>query len=83
MFEPVPQILKNIRYAPGQQPLEQAAVKQVIAAVEQELTGQGRVLVRKSGTEPLIRVMVEADEAERHADRILAVIQEVLKEKAA
>lgn len=83
MFEPVLQVLKNIRYAPGQQPLEQEAVKQVIAAVEQELAGQGRVLVRKSGTEPLIRVMVEADEAERHADRILAVIQEVLKEKAA
>ena len=60
-FEPLPQLLKNVRFASGQ-PLEDAAVKQVIAAAETRLAGTGRVLIRKSGTEPLIRVMAEGED---------------------
>jgi phosphoglucosamine mutase len=63
-FEPLPQLLKNVRFAKGQ-PLEDATVKATIAAAEKELGGTGRILIRKSGTEPLIRVMAEgADEAQ-------------------
>ncbi|MEO6247136.1 MAG: phosphoglucosamine mutase [Sphingomicrobium sp.] len=61
LFEPVPQLLKNVRYAKGQ-PLEDAAVKAAIADAEAKLTGRGRLVIRKSGTEPLIRVMAEGDD---------------------
>ncbi len=64
-FEPVPQLLKSVRYdkANGKQPLEHDAVKRAVAAAEQKLGSEGRLLIRKSGTEPLIRVMAEADDA--------------------
>jgi len=62
-FEPVPQLLKNVRYADGQQPLELADVKAAIAEAESALSGKGRLLIRKSGTEPLIRVMAECEDA--------------------
>ncbi|RWR32652.1 phosphoglucosamine mutase [Sinirhodobacter populi] len=58
-FETVPQLLKNVRYAAGQEPLDAETVKQAIAAAEERLKGRGRLLIRKSGTEPLIRVMAE------------------------
>jgi phosphoglucosamine mutase len=58
-FESVPQLLRNVRYAPGQQPLTAPTVIGAIAEGEARLTGQGRLLIRKSGTEPLIRVMAE------------------------
>lgn len=61
-FQPVPQMLKNVRYAAGADPLSADAVKLVIAAAEARLAGSGRVLIRKSGTEPLIRVMAEAED---------------------
>ena len=61
LFEPVPQLLKNVRYASGQ-PLDDAAVKAVIADAEAKLAGRGRLVIRKSGTEPLIRVMAEGDD---------------------
>ena len=61
-FETVPQMLKNVRYAPGLEPLKAAAVKAVIAAKETEIKGKGRILIRKSGTEPLIRVMAECED---------------------
>lgn len=61
-FEPVPQMLKNVRYAQGADPLSVDAVKDEIARAEARLDGQGRVLIRKSGTEPLIRVMAEAED---------------------
>lgn len=61
-FQPVPQMLKNVRYAAGADPLSVEAVKLVIAAAEARLAGSGRVLIRKSGTEPLIRVMAEAED---------------------
>ncbi len=60
-FEPVPQKLENVRFAGGK-PLEHAAVKSAIAQAEQRLNGSGRVLVRASGTEPLIRIMAEGDD---------------------
>jgi len=60
-FEPVPQLLENVRYTAGK-PLETASVKAAIAEGEARLQGQGRLLVRKSGTEKLIRVMAEGDD---------------------
>ncbi|WCT74112.1 phosphoglucosamine mutase [Sphingomonas naphthae] len=61
MFDPLPQLLKNVRYAAGQ-PLEAEAVKAAIADAEAKLSGTGRLVIRKSGTEPLIRVMAEGED---------------------
>jgi len=60
-FDPLPQRLKNVRFEGGD-PRETEAVKSVIAAGEQRLEGIGRLLIRKSGTEPLIRVMAEGED---------------------
>lgn len=60
-FDTVPQLLKNVRYAAGQEPLGAAAVRDAINAAEARLQGTGRLLIRKSGTEPLIRVMAECE----------------------
>jgi len=62
LFEPLPQILKNIRFNGGA-PLEDARVRKAIAQAETALGSSGRLLVRKSGTEPLIRVMGEGEDA--------------------
>ena len=62
VFDRVPQLLKNVRYEGGA-PLENAQVKQVIAEAESELADSGRLVIRPSGTEPLIRVMAEGDDA--------------------
>lgn len=61
-FTPVPQLLKNVRYTAGQAPLENERVQDAIATAEKTLEGQGRLLIRKSGTEPLIRVMAECED---------------------
>jgi phosphoglucosamine mutase len=61
VFQPVPQLLKNVRYMLGQDPLEMHSVKQAISHAEGSLHGKGRLLIRKSGTEPLIRVMAECE----------------------
>ncbi len=58
-----PQVLINVRFAGGENPLESDAVKSVAAEVEKRLESKGRILLRKSGTEPLIRVMVECQDA--------------------
>jgi phosphoglucosamine mutase len=63
-FDPVPQLLRNVRFSGGE-PLEAASVQKVIAAAEKELDGKGRLVIRKSGTEPLIRVMAEGDDADQ------------------
>jgi phosphoglucosamine mutase len=79
-FDPVPQLLKNVRYSAGQTPLEAASVTQAIAQAEAQLEGSGRLLIRKSGTEPLIRVMAECeDEAllTQVVDGIVAEVQAV------
>jgi len=75
-FEPLPQLLKNVRYS-GSQPLEDETVKAVIAAAETELGDRGRLLIRKSGTEPLIRVMAEGEDRHEVAsvvDRICTAV---------
>jgi len=61
-FDRVPQLLQNVRYAEGQTPLDTASVQSVIATAEAALIGKGRLLIRKSGTEPLIRVMAESED---------------------
>ena len=61
-FDTVPQMLKNVRYAAGADPLGTEAVKAAIVAAEGRLTGSGRLLIRKSGTEPLVRVMGECED---------------------
>ena len=61
-FETVPQLLKNVRYGADKQPLSVDSVKARIAEAEARLSGLGRVLIRKSGTEPLIRVMAECED---------------------
>ncbi|MDF4304999.1 phosphoglucosamine mutase, partial [Vibrio parahaemolyticus] len=59
-----PQVLENVRFAGENNPLEAQAVLAAVEEVEAELGDKGRVLLRKSGTEPLIRVMVEGEDAE-------------------
>ncbi len=61
LFEPLPQLLKNVRFNGGA-PLEAAGVKAAIAEGEARLDGRGRLVIRKSGTEPLIRVMAEGED---------------------
>jgi phosphoglucosamine mutase len=76
VFEPVPQLLKNVRFNGGA-PLEQDNVRAVIAGAESELGDRGRLVIRKSGTEPLIRVMAEGDDAamvERLVERICEAV---------
>lgn len=75
----LPQILVNVRFSGQNDPLAADSVKQVTAEVEEQLVGRGRVLLRKSGTEPLIRVMVEGEDekevlelANRIADAVKA-----------
>jgi phosphoglucosamine mutase len=77
-FEPVPQLLRNVRFKAGA-PLEAAGVKAAIAEAERQLDGRGRLVIRKSGTEPLIRVMAEGDDAgevEAVVARICAAVEQ-------
>lgn len=78
-FETVPQMLKNVRYELGQAPLETDKVKAAIADAEAKLVGKGRLLIRKSGTEPLVRVMAECEDA----DLLTQVVDDILAEVAA
>lgn len=73
-----PQVLINVRFAGGANPLDSDEVKAVAKDVEQRLTGKGRILLRKSGTEPLIRVMVECEDgelAQQCAEEIAAAVK--------
>lgn len=79
LFDPVPQLLKNVRFAGGK-PLDNPRVQQAIADAEDELAGHGRLVIRPSGTEPVIRVMAEGDDAaqvEAVVDRICDLVAEV------
>jgi phosphoglucosamine mutase len=72
LFDTVPQLLKNVRFSGGK-PLEDAGVKRVIATAERELGGKGRLVIRPSGTEAVIRVMAEGD----NADQVARVVEEI------
>jgi phosphoglucosamine mutase len=77
-FEPVPQLLKNVRISGGR-PLEEAPVKAAIEEARNRLGKSGRLVIRPSGTEPLIRVMAEGDDpglVKRVVDDIVGVISE-------
>ncbi|GFN45980.1 phosphoglucosamine mutase [Candidatus Regiella insecticola] len=75
----LPQILVNVHFSEHHNPLELAAVTEVTKQIEADLAAQGRVLLRKSGTEPLIRVMVEADRDEKQVRLLANRIAEVIK----
>jgi len=80
VFAPVPQKLVNVRYKPGQTPLESDRVKDAIHAAETALGQGGRILIRKSGTEPLIRIMAEAESQgmlDQTIDTIKTAVEEV------
>ena len=79
-FEPVPQRLENIRFSGGK-PLESDSVKGVIAKAQDRLGNSGRVVVRASGTEPLIRIMAEADD-ERMVTEVIGDIATAVKKAA-
>ena len=73
-----PQVFINVRFAGGDNPLESDTVKAVAADVEKRLAGKGRILLRKSGTEPLIRVMVECEDgvlAQKCAEKIADAVK--------
>jgi phosphoglucosamine mutase len=78
LFDPVPQILRNVRFTGGK-PLEDETVKAVIAEVEAELAGKGRLVIRPSGTEPVIRVMAEGDDAHQVASVVEHICNAVRK----
>jgi phosphoglucosamine mutase len=80
-FEPVPQKLENVRFAGGR-PLEAATVKAALAEAEQRLNGSGRIVVRASGTEPLIRIMAEGDD-EKLVNQVVREIVGAVKKAAA
>ncbi|UWQ48807.1 phosphoglucosamine mutase [Leisingera caerulea] len=82
-FETVPQRLRNVRFQAGQAPLEDEHVQDAIAAAEKMLDGQGRLLIRKSGTEPLVRVMAESEDAELMTlavDSVVAAVEAAVAE---
>ena len=82
LFDPVPQLLRNVRFEDGvDDPLEQPSVRQAIADGEGELGQGGRVVIRKSGTEPLIRVMAEGDD-ERLVEQVVGDICRAVAEAA-
>ena len=81
LFDTVPQLLKNVRFSGGR-PLEAESVKRVIADAEGELNGRGRLVIRPSGTEPVIRVMAEGDDAGQ-VERVVDAICDAVKEAAA
>ena len=81
LYEPLPQILENVRFRKGA-PLEDARVKSSIDDARAKLGESGRVLVRKSGTEPLIRVMAEGED-EKTVRAVVRHIAETIEEVAA
>ena len=81
LFDPVPQLLRNVRFAGGK-PLDNAKVQAVIAEAEAQLAGKGRLVIRPSGTEPVIRVMAEGDDAAQ-VESVVGAICDAVKEAAA
>ena len=80
-FEAVPQLLKNVRYGVDQAPLDDPKVIAAIAQSEADLVGNGRLLIRKSGTEPLVRVMAESEDEgilNQAVDSIVAAVEDAV-----
>lgn len=80
-FEAVPQLLKNVRYSADQTPLDNPKVIAAIAQSESDLVGNGRLLIRKSGTEPLVRVMAESEDEgvlNQAVDSIVAAVEDAV-----
>ena len=80
-FEPLPQVLRNVRFNGGR-PLESESVVRAIAAAELRLAGSGRLVIRPSGTEPVIRVMAEAEDRVL-VDTLVAEVCEAVAKAAA
>jgi phosphoglucosamine mutase len=81
-FEPLPQVLKNVRYKNGHQPLDNIAVRKAIDSGKSRLGKTGRLVIRPSGTEPVIRVMAEGDDV-KLVDTVVADIVHALTDAAA
>jgi len=77
VFEPVPQLLKNASFRAGSDPLAKPNVIKAIKAAEAKLKNNGRLLIRKSGTEPLIRVMAESEDEEKMTRSVDSVVAEI------
>ncbi|HLS09586.1 phosphoglucosamine mutase [Lentibacillus sp.] len=76
-----PQVLKNVKVLDKHKAMTNPKIQEAIGRVEKEMNGEGRVLVRPSGTEPLVRVMVEAptkEDCEKYADQVATVIDDLL-----
>jgi len=80
-FEPLPQVIRNVRYRSGK-PLENSKVRSAIADAENKLDGHGRLVVRPSGTEPVIRIMGEGDD-KAMVEEVVDGIAEVVAAHAA
>ncbi|MFC0711294.1 phosphoglucosamine mutase [Azorhizophilus paspali] len=75
-----PQVLVNVRYAGDKDPVGHPVVQEACERVTEQMAGRGRVLLRKSGTEPLVRVMVEGDDESQvrlHADNLAKIVSDV------
>jgi len=81
-FEPLPQVLKNVRYKNGHQPLDNIAVRKAIDSGKSRLGKTGRLVIRPSGTEPVIRVMAEGDDV-KLVDTVVSDIVHALTDAAA
>ena len=79
VFTPFPQLLQNVRYRNGAAPLEQDSVIAAIAAGEARMNGSGRLVIRKSGTEPLVRIMGECEDADLLREIVGGIETEVAK----
>ena len=80
-FDPLPQVLTNVRYDSGK-PLEDSRVVKAIEHAKQQLGDKGRLVIRPSGTEPVIRVMAEGDD-ERMVNTVVGDIVEAVRSAAA
>jgi phosphoglucosamine mutase len=80
-FDPLPQIMKNVRYSSGK-PLENSSVASVIDAAQRRLGKTGRLVIRPSGTEPVIRVMAEGDDRELVEEVVDVIVAAVAKAAA-
>jgi phosphoglucosamine mutase len=80
-FDPLPQVMKNVRYSSGK-PLENSSVTSVIDAAKRRLGKSGRLVIRPSGTEPVIRVMAEGDDRELVEEVVDVIVAAVAKAAA-